>query len=64
MWKQIKEQIHIFVCACLMPESRFTTSYVVVSFIVYNWVQLRWEVIVCFVDIGRIVGHHCLNFFS
>jgi hypothetical protein len=22
----------------------------------------RWEVIVCFVDIGRIVDHHCLNF--
>ena len=22
------------------------------------------EVIVCFVDIGRIVDHHCLNFFS
>ena len=23
--------------------------------------ELRWEVIVCFVDVGRIVGHHCLN---
>jgi hypothetical protein len=25
-------------------------------------VQLRWEVIVCFVDIGWIGDHHCLNF--
>ena len=23
--------------------------------------DLRWEVIVCFVDIGGIVDHHCLN---
>jgi hypothetical protein len=22
----------------------------------------RWEIIVCFVDIGRIVNHHCLDF--
>jgi hypothetical protein len=25
--------------------------------------DLRWEVIVCFIDIGGIVDHHCLNFF-
>ena len=25
-------------------------------------VQLRWEVIVCFVDMGGINDHHCLNF--
>jgi hypothetical protein len=24
--------------------------------------DLRWEVIVAFVDIGGIVDHHCLNF--
>jgi hypothetical protein len=24
--------------------------------------ELRWEVIVCFVYIGGIVDHHCLNF--
>ena len=24
--------------------------------------ELRWEVIVRFVDIGGIVEHHCLNF--
>jgi hypothetical protein len=27
-----------------------------------QWVQLRWEVIVCFVDIGGIDDHHCLHF--
>ena len=26
--------------------------------------KLRWEMIVCFVDIGGIVDHHCLNFLS
>jgi hypothetical protein len=26
--------------------------------------ELRSEVIVPFVDIGRIVDHHCFNFFS
>ena len=23
----------------------------------------RWEIIVCFVDVGRIVDHHCLFYF-
>jgi hypothetical protein len=27
-----------------------------------QWIQLRWEVIVRFVDIGEIDNHHCLNF--
>ena len=27
-----------------------------------QWVQLRWEAIVRFVDIGRIGDHHCLIF--
>ena len=27
-----------------------------------RWVQLRWEIIVPFVDIFRIDDHHCLNF--
>ena len=27
-----------------------------------QWVQLRWEVVVRFVDIGEIVDHHCLYF--
>jgi hypothetical protein len=27
------------------------------------WIQLRWEAIVHFVDIGKIDDHYCLNFF-
>ena len=27
-----------------------------------QWVQLRWEVFVCFADISGIDDHHCLNF--
>jgi hypothetical protein len=26
--------------------------------------DLRWEIVVCFDDIGRMVDHHCLSFFS
>ena len=37
-------------------------SYVI--FFCVQWVQLRWELIVCFVDIGGIGDHHCLIFFS
>ena len=47
-------------CACTKPGPRFPKSYVV-AFCV-QWVQLRWEVIVHFVDIGGIDDHHCLNF--
>jgi hypothetical protein len=28
----------------------------------FEWNDLRWEVVVCFVDIGDIVHHHCLCF--
>ena len=28
----------------------------------FVWVQLRWEVIIHFVDNGGIDDHHCLNF--
>jgi hypothetical protein len=30
------------------------------SFFVFD--GLMWEMVVCFVDFGRIVDHHCLNF--
>ena len=30
-------------------------------FFCVQWVQLRWEVIVRFVDIGGFYNHHCLN---
>jgi hypothetical protein len=26
------------------------------------WTFFKWEVVVCFVDIGEIVDHHCLIF--
>ena len=45
--------------ACSKPGSGFPTSYVM-AFFCSNY--LRREVIVCFVDIGGIVDHHCLNF--
>jgi hypothetical protein len=46
-------------CACPKPGPGLPTSYVVV-FVVLN--DLRWEVIIHFVDIGGIADHHCLNF--
>ena len=49
-------------CACSNPESGFPLSYVTLPFFCVQWVQLRQEVLVCFVDIGGIVDHHCLNF--
>ena len=30
------------------------------STVVFN--DLRWEVVVCFVDISEIVDHHCSNY--
>ena len=48
-------------CACPKPGHGFLTPYVVV-FLIFN--ALRAEVVVRFVDIGRIVDHHFLNFLS
>ena len=48
-------------CACPKPGHGFLTPYVVV-FLVFN--DLRSEVVVRFVDIGRIVDRHFLNFLS
>jgi len=28
----------------------------------FQWIQLRWEMIIRFADIGGIDDHHCLNF--
>ena len=47
-------------CSCPKPGPGFPMSYVVLFCV--QWVQLWWEVIVRFVDIGRIVAQHCLNF--
>ena len=49
----------IHFCACPKPEPGFPTSYFMVFFVFNEW---RWKGIVRFVDIGRIVDHHCLNF--
>ena len=46
-------------CACHKTRLGFLTSYVVVFFV---FSELRWEVIVRFVDISEIVDHHCINF--
>jgi hypothetical protein len=49
-----------FLC---LSQARIWISKVICSgLICVQWVQLGWEVIVCFVDIGGIVDHHCLNF--
>ena len=48
-------------CAYPKPGHGFPTSYVVVFFCV-QWFQLRWEVIVCFVDFDGIYVHHCIKF--
>jgi hypothetical protein len=46
---------------CPKPGPKFATSYVMVFYCVL-WVQLRWEVIVSFVEIDGIDDRHCLNF--
>ena len=51
--------LYILFCACPKPGSGFSMSYVVVFFLVFS--ELRWEMVVRFVDIGRIVDHSCLN---
>jgi hypothetical protein len=44
-------------CECLKQGPRFPTF---VIFFMFN--EMKWEVVGRFVDIGRIVDHHCLNF--
>jgi len=46
-------------CVGPKPWPGFSTSYIVI--ICVQRVQLRWEVIVRFVDIGGIDGNHRLN---
>ena len=46
-------------CSCRKPGSGFTTSYLVVFFMLR---KLKWDVIGRFVDIGGIVDLHCLIF--
>jgi hypothetical protein len=46
-----------------LPKARswITTAYALAFFVLNS---LRWEVIICFADIGGIVDHHCLNYLS
>jgi hypothetical protein len=46
-------------CACHKLRPGFSTSHAVVVYIVFN--ELKWEVVVSFVDIYGIVYHHCLQ---
>ena len=48
---------------CLsLPGLGFKTPYGVVSFVVFYHHDLRWKLVVRFVDVGGVVDHHCLNF--
>ena len=50
------------ICACPTPGPGFLMSYVMILFLMFS--ELRWEVIVRFVNISGIFDHHsCLNFF-
>jgi len=53
-------------CACPTPGSGIATLYVVVFFVISEFVisELSREVIVYFVNIGGIVDHHSLIFCS
>ena len=48
---------HFYVLVCPMSEPGFLTSYLYC----YMFKNLKWEVIVCFVDIGVIVYNQCFN---
>jgi hypothetical protein len=50
-------------CACPKPWSRFLTNKHHYAVVIFMLNDLMWEVThVCFIDIGVIVDHHCLNF--
>ena len=50
------------ICTCHKPGPGFLTSYIIVTSLFFMFNVLRSEVNACFVDIGGIVDHHCLNF--
>jgi hypothetical protein len=47
---------------CLSQARTWISNVICHGLLCVQWVQLRWEVIVCLVDIGGIDDHHCLNF--
>ena len=48
---------------CLSHGRAWIFSIIYCVLFCVQWVHLRWEVIVCFVDVGRIGDHFCFNFF-
>ena len=60
-WVLINQFNPAILCACPKPGHGFQTSYGVVFFVLS---VSRREVIVRFGDIGGIVDHRCLIFFS
>ena len=47
---------------CLSKTRTWISNVICHGLFCVQWVQLRWEVTVHFVDIGEIIDHHCLNF--
>jgi hypothetical protein len=47
---------------CLSQARTWISKVICRGLFCVQWLQLRWEVIVGFVDIGGIDDHHCLNF--
>ena len=60
-WDPINGLIMSNCCGCSKPGHGFPTSQVLVLFYV-QWVQLRWEVIARFVDIGKMNEHEYVPF--
>ena len=61
-WKYKKILPHYIYIWTPENTKRFLLNYSYSMFI--SWYYKYNQVIVCFVDIGGIVDHHCLNFFS
>ena len=60
-WTTPPPHTHILTIWCLSQARTWITIVCCGSFFVCS--KLRWEAIVCFVDIGGIVDHYCLTFF-
>jgi hypothetical protein len=50
------------ICLCLSQARICISNVICRGLFCVQWLQLRWKVIVGFVDIGGIDDHHCLNF--
>jgi hypothetical protein len=59
MWRPLTSLTLPHFCACPKPGPGDPIPYAGVFFM---FTDLRWKVVVCFVDIGGIVDHHCLSF--